>query len=142
MEPNTTQLIYKAVGIGSMVGAGLGIFATSYAVVKCFQSSEPTDKEPEFRKFFFLFSSISFLYNLVLGSVGLALFFSHPIAWWSFLIILLIPWGFAGWLGKLWRNPAYGESLGAATGIGNVGMAIPSMLLLPIWGPIALWVAG
>jgi hypothetical protein len=142
MEPSTIQLIHKVVGIGSIVGAGLGVCATLYAVMKCFQSSEPTDNEPEFRKFFFLFSSISFIYNLGLGSIGLALFFARPIAWWIFLIILLIPWVFASWLGQLWRNPDYGETLGAATGIGNIGMAIPSMLLLPIWGPMALWIAS
>lgn len=142
MEPETTLLIYELVGAGTAICAGLGILATLIAVFKCMRSNDKEDKEPEFRKFFFLFSGLSLFYNLILVALGALLIAARPISWWLFLIVLLFPWIYTGWLGKLWRNPSYGLALGTATGVGNVGMAMPSMFLLPIWGPLALWIAS
>jgi hypothetical protein len=131
----------KSVGIGAAICAGVGILTTSTVWIRLFTSKDKEDRDPDFRKFFVLFSFLSIFYNLVLTVLAGLLITGYYISWWFLLIFSLLPLAFTSWLGTQWLNPKYGNSLGAATGIGNVGMGMPLMLLLPIWGPVALWFA-
>lgn len=74
--------------------------------------------------------------------IAVGVFIGRPIPWWLFLGFLLLPWIYVGLLGRFWLHPQFGIALGAVTGMGNVWMIMPSFLLLPVWGPIALWLAA
>lgn len=129
----------EGLGAGIAVCAALGIVATLQTVRNVFKSEDDEVNEPTSRRFFFLFSSLSLLYNALLLTIAAFVYIGRPISWWLFLGFLLLPWIYAGWLGRLWLHPRFGVALGAVTGIGNIGIVVPSFTLLPIWGPIALW---
>lgn len=126
-------------GAGIAVCAALGLIATLHTGWKVFASDDDEDMEPIARRFFVLFSSLSLLYNAILLTVAAFIYIGRPITWWLFLGFLLLPWIYTGWLGRLWLHPRFGVALGSVTGIGNVGMVLPSLTLMPIWGPLALW---
>lgn len=142
MDPETIRFVYEVIGIGTAICAAFGVLATFATAVKFLRGKDNEDEELGFRKYFTLFSSLSFLYNAGLIGVGVLLINARPVLWWLFLLYLLLPWLYVGCLGRLWRNPTYGLAMGAATGVGNVGMVVPSFLLLPLWSPLALWVIG
>ena len=126
-------------GAGVAACAALGLIATLRTSWKVFARENSEDSVPTSRRFFLLFSSLSLLYNSFLLAIAALVYIGRPISWWLFLGFLLLPWVHVGWLGRLWLHPRFGTALASATGIGNVGMLVPSLTLVPIWGPIALW---
>ena len=134
--------LHEGVSAGIAVCAAIGLSVTLHTGWRVFNSNDPEDKEPISRRFFVLFSSISLLYNALLMMIAAGVFTGRPIPWWLFLGFLVLPWLYVGWLGRLWLHPRFGAALGGVTGTGNVGMVMPSVLLLPVWGPIALWLAA
>lgn len=134
--------IDEGIGAGIAFCATVGLLATLHTGWRVLKSDDREDTEPVSRRFFVLFSSISLLYNAVLMLIAAGVFIGRPIPWWLFLGFLLLPWLYVGWLGRLWLHPRFGTALGGVTGIGNVGMGLPSFLLLPVWGPLALWLTA
>lgn len=134
--------LYEGIGIGVAFCAAMGLLATLHTVWRVVESDDGEDREHDSRRFFVLFSALSLLYNSLLMLIAAGVYIGRPIPWWLFLGFLLLPWIYTGWLGRLWLHPRFGMALGAATGIGNVGMVLPSFLLLPVWGPFALWMAA
>jgi len=145
MEPVTALMTVRIVGGTAIVCAGVGI-ATTLVIVSNFlrgKGGEITDSvPPSFRQMFFLFSALSIAFNLLLGLTAAALLLGHPISAWQFFAVFMPQVLYIFLLGVLWRHPNVGPSIAAATGIGNVGITIPFLCLLPIWGPIALWLAA
>jgi hypothetical protein len=125
-------------GAGVAACAVLGLIATLLTSWTVLASEDSADREPTSRRFFFLFSSLSLLCNSLLLAIAAFVYIGRPISWSQFLGFLLLPWIYVGWLGRLWLHPRFGTALAPVTGIGNVGMAVPSLTLLPIWGAIAL----
>ena len=145
MEPATALMTVRIVGGTAIVCAGIGI-ATTLFIVSNFlrgKGGEITDSAPlSFRQMFFLFSALSVAFNLLLGLTAAALLLGHSISAWQFLAVFMPQVLYIFLLGVLWRHPRVGPSIAAATGIGNIGITIPFLCLLPIWGPIALWLAA
>jgi Ca2+/Na+ antiporter len=145
MEPSTAQLVIRGVGLVSAMCALLGGILSVWTLVLVLRGKfddVTTDDTSSFRKFFFLFFGISIAFNLLLGWIGARLLFGQPMPWWLFLAVFLLPVFHILVVGRLWRNPQLGLSVGAATGIGNAGLVVPFFCFLPIWGPVALWVAS
>jgi len=143
MESASALMTVRIVGGTSAVCAGLGIIATLATVrnVMHRKADDLTDTAPLFRQMFFLFSAINIAFNLALGLIAVALLLGFPISWWQFVAVFVPQVIYFVSLGVLWRHPRLGMSIGAATGCGNVGITFPFFCLLPIWGPIALWLA-
>jgi hypothetical protein len=144
MEPASALMTIRIVGGTAAVCAGIGI-TTTFVIVSNFlrgKGGEITESAPpSFRQMFFLFSALSVVFNLLLGLTAAALLLGYPISAWQFFAVFMPPVLYIFLLGVLWRRPHVGPSIAAATGIGNVGITIPFLCLLPIWGPIALWLA-
>ena len=145
MEPASPLMAVRIVGGTAIICAGIGI-ATTLFIASNFSrgnGGEITDSAPLFfRQMFFLFSALSVAFNLLLGLTAAALLLGHPISAWQFLAVFMPQVLYIFLLGVLWRQPRVGPSIAAATGIGNVGITIPFLCLLPFWGPIALWLAA
>lgn len=144
MEPASALMTVRIVGGTSAVCAGLGIVATLTTVRNILRgkADDLTDSAPLFRQVFFLFSSINVAFNLLLGSIAVALLLGFPISWWQFLAVFVLQIIYFLPLGILWRHPRLGMSIATASGCGNVGISFPFLCLVPIWGPVALWLAA
>ena len=144
MEPASALMTVRIVGGTSAVCAGLGIVATLTTVRNILRgkADDLTDGAPLFRQVFFLFSSINVAFNLLLGSIAVALLLGFPISWWQFLAVFVLQIIYFLPLGILWRHPRLGMSIATASGCGNVGISFPFLCLVPIWGPVALWLAA
>lgn len=143
MEPATALLTVRIVGGVSAACAGLGIGAT-VVVVRNYLVGKGADigaSAPYFRQAFFLFSALSMAFNLLLGFVAAALLVGYSVAAWQFAAVFVPQVVYIGLLGVLWRHPRLGSSIAAATGLGNLGIGFSFLCLLPLWGPIALWLA-
>jgi hypothetical protein len=77
----------------------------------------------------------------MLGLVAAALLLGYSVSPWQLVAVFLPQVFYIGLLGILWRHPRLGPSIAAATGLGNVGIGFSFICFLPIWGPIALWLA-
>lgn len=144
MEPASALLTVRIVGGTSAVCAGLGVAATlstARNVVRG-KADDLTDDAPHFRQMFFLFSVLNVVFNILLGLIAGALLLGYPIPWWQFVAVFVPQVVYVLFLGVMWRHPRLGMSIGAATGCGNVGITLPFLCLLPIWGPIALWLSA
>ena len=143
MEPASALMTVQIVGGTSAVCAGLGIITTLATVRNVLRgkANDIPDTAPLFKQMFFLFSAISIALNLLLGLIAAALLLGYPISWWQFVAVFVPHVIYIFSLGVLWRHPRHGMSIGAASGCGNVGITLPFLCLLPIWGPIALWFA-
>ena len=144
MEPASALITVRIVGGTSAVCAGLGVVATLTTVRNVLRgkADDLTDGAPFFRQMFFLFSSINVAFNLLLGLIAGAILLDFQISWWQFLAVFVPQMIYIVSLGVLWRHPRLGMSIGAATGCGNVGITFPFLCLLPIWGPVALWLTA
>jgi len=144
MEPASALMTVRIVGGTSAVCAGLGIVATLTTVRNILRgkADDLTGGAPLFRQVFFLFSSINVAFNLLLGSIAVALLLGFPISWWQFLAVFVLQIIYFLPLGILWRHPRLGMSIATASGCGNVGISFPFLCLVPIWGPVALWLAA
>ena len=143
MEPESALMTVRIVGGTSAICAGIGIVATLATVRNVLRgkADDLTDTAPLFRQMFFFFSSINVAFNLLLGMVAGALLLGFTITWWQFVAVFVPQVIYVFSLGILWRHPRLGMSIAAATGLGNIGITFPFFCLLPVWGPIALWLA-
>lgn len=144
MEPASALLTVRIVGGTSAVCASLGVAATLSTVRNVLRgkADDLTDDAPFFRQIFFLFSSINVAFNLLLGLIAGALLLGFPVSWWQFLAVFVPQVIYFFSVGVFWHHPRLGMSIGAASGCGNVGIVIPFLSLIPIWGPVALWLAA
>lgn len=142
MEQNTALLLIRIVGVTSAICAALGIAVSTWATVSVVRGKfdEIAEDIGGFRKFCYLFSGISIVFNIFLGLLAAQLLFSQPPSWWVFLAVFSLPILHMLNIGRLWRSANH--SVAAATGIGNAGLTFPFFCFLPIWGPIALWAAN
>jgi hypothetical protein len=143
MEPASALMTVRIVGGTAAVCAGLGAVATLATVSNVLRgkAGDIAESAPLFRKMFFLFSGISVAFNILLALIAAALLMGFPISWWQFAAVFLPQVLYIFSLGIFWRHPRLGMSIAAASGCGNVGLTVPFLCLLPIWGPIALWLA-
>lgn len=106
-----------------------------------FDRMDPKHPAPYFYPAFYTMSLICivFFFALIVCSVQLLrrkLGFFYLYAGLLFVEVLY----FFG-VGTLWFSPKLGMSISAATGVANGGLMFQFMILLPLWGPAAVFVA-
>ena len=134
------MLTYHLLGLAAACVAGAGLALTLWSVWRLCRADAGLDIDhADYTRYGFIFSGIGVGYTTALLSAAGYIYSGRPMVWWSFLAFLLLPWAYIGYVGTLWARSDANLALGAATGVGNTGIVVPSALLLPIWGPVGLY---
>jgi hypothetical protein len=145
MQPRVARITLRIVGAVVLLCAAFGLFYNSVSFIAVASGAadtiDPESPMPYFRSAFYALSAICVICYLALVWCGIQFVRARPDLWALFSIVLVVEvlsYLTAGWL---WRNPTLGVSVAAATGISQGGMMPQVFILLPLWGPIAVWFA-
>ena len=129
-------------GIANMLYALVGLYCAIPGLLVFYTRLEPDPQAPYIAQAFLTMTSINIVFLVCLVVTGLYLIRRtfRVILFCNVLFALEIVYFFG--ISMLWLHPHLGPSIGAATGIGNMGIALQIMTGYPIIALIVLNIAG
>jgi len=139
MSPRRTLV---AVGAVSVLLAGLGLYYNAVALSDAYpmvvarqKAGGPNDLAFFFRALYTI-SGICVVCGGLLAVSGLQLMRGRPRWVWLLTAVATVEVALFLSVPMLWRSPVLGPSVRAATGPSMGGLAIPLVVLFPLWAPV------
>ena len=128
-------------GVANVAFAVAGLALTIPVILSFHRTFGPSPNEPYFSQAFFVMSSVNVIFDALLGLAGVYLIRRRlrAVTFSNILFPLEIVYFIS--LGALWLSPSIGISVGAATGIANMGLSLQMMTGYPIIALIGLNIA-
>lgn len=128
-------------GVANVAFAVAGLALTVPVMLSFHRTFGPSANEPYFSQAFFIMSSANVIFNALLGLAGVYLIRRtlKAVMFCNFLFPLEIVYFIS--LGAFWLDPRIGMSVGAATGIANMGISLQIITGYPIIALIGLNIA-
>ena len=145
MQPKTARIVLRTVGVLAIASAVFGLWynALTFSAIytdQSFESALPAPT-PFFRQAFYVMSAICIASYLILAWCGVQFLRLSTAWWWVFGLVGIVELLLLPVLGRLWLDREWGMSIGAASGIAVGGLMPQLIVLFPLWGPIAVWLA-
>lgn len=94
---------------------------------------------PFFPQAFYILTSIAVAGYVLLGWCGIQFLRLSGLLWWLFTTILVAEVILSHTVVYLSLHPQYGSSIAAASGVSLGGITPQMYILLPLWGPLMVW---
>lgn len=128
-------------GVANVAYAVTGLALSISGMLSFHRTFGPNLNAPYFSQAFFVMSWVNVIFNALLGLAGVYLIKRRlgAVTFSNTLFPLEILYFIS--LGPLWLNPRIGWSVGAASGIGNMGLSVQMITGYPIIALIGLNIA-
>jgi hypothetical protein len=141
MAPGTAELTIRGVGAVTLGCAIYGFYFNFSTFRSILRRGREPDDPPYFREAFYVLSAICIFFYVVLGWIGTEFVLGRSERWAVFVTILVAEIIYVAVVGALWARSKHAMSIGAATGVSIGGLMAQLFILLPIWGPVVVWLA-
>lgn len=136
--------VLRAVGVMSLILGLVGLVynaVTLSADYSSFLQDSKNEVDPkQFYTALYVMSGICVVFYIALFVMGTQLIKKK--SGWSMglLGLIILEVFYYVTIGVMWRNPQYGMSVAAASGVSSGGLSFQVFTLFPVWGPlVALW---
>jgi hypothetical protein len=140
MESGVAHLTVRGVGAVTLACALYGLYY-NVAAFRGVSRSSPDPNAPHFHQAFYVLSAICISFYVVLSWIGVEFILGYSERWPLFVTVLIAEIIYIAMLGLLWARSKHAMSIAAATGASSGGLMAQMFILLPIWGPVVVWLA-